>query len=50
MVQLKTNNLKKKYTIKVPKDIHVAYCDIKNIIIFSKESEKKILKLEVKIM
>jgi large subunit ribosomal protein L6 len=50
MLQLKNNNLKKKYTIKVPEDIQVMYCNIKNIVVFSKLAQKKSLKLGVKIV
>ena len=50
MVRLKTNKLKKKYIIKVPKDIQLIYCPNKNILTFNKLSYKKILKLDVKII
>ena len=50
MARLKTNKLKKKHIIKVPEDINVTYCDNKSILIFSKLSSKKCLKLGVKIV
>lgn len=50
MVRLKTNKLKKKHIIKVPKDIQVTYCPNKNILTFNKLSYKKFLKLDVKII
>lgn len=50
MLQLKNNNFKKKYTIKVPEDIQVTYCNTKNILVFSKEEQKKNLSLDVKII
>lgn len=50
MVQLKSNNFKKKHLIKVPKDIQVVYCDIKNILVFSTHLKKKFLKVKIKII
>lgn len=50
MLKLKTNNLKKKYVIKVPENIQVTYCDKKNVIVFNKLEQIKYLKLEVKIV
>ena len=41
--------LKKKYTIKIPKNINIIYCDKKNIITFVGPSQTKSLKLEVKV-
>lgn len=41
--------LKKKYTIKIPKNIDIIYCDKKNIITFIGPSQTKSLKLDVKI-
>ena len=43
------NKFKKKYIIKVPKNIKILYCDKKNIITFIGPSQTKSLKLEVKI-
>jgi large subunit ribosomal protein L6 len=42
-------NFKKKYSIKVPKNIHVIYCDKKNVITFVGPSLTKSLKLKVKL-
>lgn len=50
MLQLKNNNFKKKYSITVPENIQVTYCNIKNILVFSKAKQKKFLNLEVKIV
>jgi large subunit ribosomal protein L6 len=41
--------LKKKYIIKIPKNINIIYCDKKNIITFVGPLQTKSLKLEVKI-
>ena len=41
--------LKKKYTVKVPQNIKVLYCDKKNIITFVGPIQTKSLKLKVKI-
>ena len=41
--------LKKKYTVKIPKNINIIYCDKKNIITFVGPSQTKSLKLEVKV-
>jgi ribosomal protein L6P/L9E len=46
---LPPNKLKKKYTVKVPKNINVVYCDKKNTVTFIGPSQKKSLKLRVKI-
>jgi large subunit ribosomal protein L6 len=46
---LPSNKLKKKYTVKVPKNINVVYCDKKNTVTFIGPSQKKSLKLKVKI-
>lgn len=43
------NKFKKKYTVKVPKNIKVLYCDKKNIVTFIGPSLTKSLKLSVKI-
>lgn len=43
------NKFKKKYTVKVPKNIRILYCDKKNIITFIGPSQTKSLKLKVKI-
>lgn len=50
MLQLTKKNLKKKYIIKIPENFQVIYCSTKNIIVFSKNAQKKTLKLEVKIL
>jgi large subunit ribosomal protein L6 len=50
MLQLKNNSFKKKNTIKVPEDIQVTYCNVKNIAVFSKSAQNKSLKLGVKII
>jgi hypothetical protein len=42
-------NLKKKYSIKIPKNIQIFYCDKKNIITFSGPLLTKSLKLKIKI-
>ena len=49
MLNLKSCKLKKKYIIKVPEDIQVTYCNRKNLVVFSKLSQKKVFKLKVKI-
>ena len=41
--------LKKRYTIKIPKNINIIYCDKKNIITFVGPLQTKSLKLSVKI-
>jgi large subunit ribosomal protein L6 len=46
---LRSNKLKKKYTVKVPQNIQVVYCDKKNTVTFIGPSQKKSLKLRVKI-
>lgn len=46
---LLSNKLKKKYIVKVPQNINVVYCDKKNMITFLKSSQKRSLKLKVKI-
>jgi len=43
------NKFKKKYTVKVPKNIRILYCDKKNIITFIGPSQTKSLKLKVKV-
>ena len=43
------NKLKKKYTVKIPKNINVIYCDKKNIITFVGALQTKSLKLKVKV-
>ena len=43
------NKFKKKYVVKVPKDIKVLYCDKKNILTFIGPFQKKSLKLQIKI-
>lgn len=43
------NKLKKKYLVKVPKNIQILYCDKKNIITFVGPSQVKSLKLKVRI-
>ena len=42
-------NLKKKHSIKIPKNIQVVYCDKKNIITFIGPLSTKSLKLKVKL-
>jgi large subunit ribosomal protein L6 len=42
-------NYKKKYSIKIPKNIKVIYCDKKDIIIFSGPLSTKSLKLKIKL-
>ena len=44
-----STKLKKKYTVKVPKNIKVLYCDKKNIVTFIGPSLTKSLKIQVKI-
>lgn len=44
-----SNKFKKKYTIKIPKNINVIHCDKKNILIFIGALQKKSLKLKVKV-
>ena len=44
-----SNKFKKKYTIKIPKNINVIHCDKKNILIFVGLLQKKSLKLKVKV-
>ena len=44
-----SNKFKKKYTIKIPQNIQVVYCDKKNIITFVGPLQTKSLKLKVKI-
>jgi large subunit ribosomal protein L6 len=44
-----SKKLKKKYTIKIPKNINIIYCDKKNMITFVGPLQTKSLKLEVKI-
>ena len=43
------HKFKKKYTLKVPKNIKILYCDKKNIIIFVSPSQTKSLELKVKV-
>ena len=43
-------NLKKKYSIKVPKNIKVVYCDKKNLITFIGPLSTKSLNLKVKLL
>lgn len=42
-------NLKKKYSIKIPKNIQIIYCDKKNIVTFTGPFSTKSLKLKIKI-
>lgn len=42
-------NLKKKYSVKIPKNIQILYCDKKNIITFLGPLLTKSLKLKIKI-
>lgn len=44
-----SNKFKKKYTVKVPKNIKILYCDKKNIITFIGPSQTNSLKLKVKL-
>ena len=44
-----SNKFKKKYTVKVPKNIKILYCDKTNMITFIGPSQTKSLKLKVKI-
>ena len=44
-----SNKFKKKYTVKIPKNISVIHCDKKNILIFVGPLQKKSLKLKVKV-
>lgn len=46
---LSSNKFKKKYTVKVPQNIKVLYCDKKNIVTFIGFSQTKSLKLKVKL-
>lgn len=46
---LRLNKFKKKYTVKVPQNIRVVYCDKKNIITFIGPFQTKSLKLGVKL-
>lgn len=46
---MKTLNLKKKYTIKIPKNISVFYCDKKKILTFKGLLQKKSVKVEIQI-
>jgi len=43
------NKLKKRYTVKIPKNISIIYCDKKNIITFVGPLQTKSIKLNVKI-
>jgi large subunit ribosomal protein L6 len=43
------NKFKKKYTVKIPKNIKILYCDKKNMITFIGPSQTKSLKLKVKV-
>lgn len=43
------SKFKKKYAVKIPKNIHIVYCDKKNIISFIGPLQRKSLKLKVKI-
>lgn len=43
------NKLKKKYTVKISKNINVIHCDKKNMLIFVGPLQKKSLKLKVKV-
>ena len=43
------NKFKKKYVIKVPKNIKILYCDEKNLLSFISPTQTKSLKLKVKI-
>lgn len=43
------NKFKKKYLVKIPKNVQVLYCDKKNIMTFIGSSQTKSLKLKVKI-
>lgn len=44
-----SNKFKKKYTIKVPKNIYVVHCDKKNILIFIGPLQKKSIQLKTKV-
>lgn len=44
-----SNKLKKKYTVKVPKNVNVIHCNKKNIITFIGPLQTKSLKLKVKV-
>ena len=46
---LYSNKFKKKYTIKVPKNVNVIHCDKKDVLIFVGPLQKKPLKLKVKV-
>nr|BBC77730.1 ribosomal protein L6 [Nitzschia sp. NIES-3576] len=46
---LNPNRFKKKYTVKVPKNIRIIYCNKKNMITFIGLSQRKSLKLGVKL-
>jgi len=46
---LSSKKLKKKYTIKIPKNIKIIYCDKKNMITFIGPLQTKSLKLDVRI-
>jgi large subunit ribosomal protein L6 len=46
---LNFSKLKKKHTIKVPQNIHIIYCNDKNIITFIGPLQKKSLRLKVKV-
>jgi len=46
---LNLNRFKKKYTIKVPKNIRIIYCNKKNMITFIGPSQRKSLKLGIKL-
>jgi large subunit ribosomal protein L6 len=46
---LSSIKLKKKYTVKIPQNIKVLYCDEKNIVTFVGPSQTKSLKLKVKL-
>lgn len=46
---VRSNKFKKKHIIKVPQNIHVVYCNKKNIITFLGSSQTKSLKLDVEI-
>ena len=44
-----SNKFKKKYVVRVPKNIRILYCDKKNIITFIGSSQTKSLKLKVQV-
>nr|BBC77625.1 ribosomal protein L6 [Nitzschia sp. PL1-4] len=46
---LNPNRFKKKYTVKVPKNIRIIYCNKKNMITFIGVSQRKSLKLGIKL-